>query len=172
MKKLFFILMLFTVFYSVAQDNNKKWSGIINAEFSFGIIGDAKDYDYISAGIAVSYGLLFNKHYFAGIGTKPNYIFSDGDFDGFFLPIYGEFKYQSSINKKQLGGFGIARLGYSPIDQRGIYAHIGGGLIYKKWEFGLGISYQNTTFKEEFFDEYWYNDYNLVFKTITVGYKF
>lgn len=166
------ILSALISIYAVAQETKKDWQGSANVEFSQGIAGYASDLGYMSAGLAASYGILLNDHYFIGLGLKPNYIFSDGDFDGFFLPAYAEFKYKSSLNEKSFGGFGVARVGYSVVDQRGVYAHIGGGLSYKKWEFGLSISYQFTKFKEDFFDEYWYNDYNLVFATIGVGYRF
>lgn len=166
---IFSILLSFTCF---SQGIKKEWNGYANIEFSRGITGYANDFNYMSAGVSASYGMIINEHYFLGLGIKPNYIFSDGDFEGFFLPVYGEFKYESSMNDKHFGGFGVARIGYSIVDQRGIYAHIGGGLNYKKWEFGLGITYQYTKFKEDFFDEVWYNNYNLVFGTISVGYNF
>lgn len=155
-----------------AQIESKEWCGTIDVEYSFGLAGYASDYGYMSAGVAASYGLLINEHYYAGVGIKPNYIFANDDFDGFFLPIYGEFKYKSLINDRQFGGFGLARVGYSPLDKRGIYAHIGGGLSYKKWDFGLGVSYQFAQFKEEYDDSVSYLDYNMVFATLSIGYNF
>lgn len=155
-----------------AQIESKDWCGNIDVEYSFGLAGYASDYGYMSAGVAASYGLQINGHYYAGVGIKPNYIFARDDFDGFFLPIYGEFKYKSSINDRQFGGFGLARVGYSPLDKRGIYAHIGGGLSYKKWDFGLGVSYQFAQFKEKYDDSVSYLDYNMVFATLSIGYNF
>ncbi|MBR1725607.1 MAG: hypothetical protein IJ724_02995 [Muribaculaceae bacterium] len=164
-------VLLFAV-SGMAQEFIKEWQGYANVEFSRGIAGYARKSGYLSAGVAASYGMLINDHYYIGLGIKPNYIFSDGDFDGFFLPTYAEFKYKSSVNEKLFGYYGIARLGYSVVDQRGVYAHIGGGLNYKRWEFGIGISYQYTKFKEKLFDEPWYLNYNMVFGTISVGYRF
>lgn len=174
MKKLLIALFLQAFFLtSFAQIIRKEWYNSVNVEFSTGITGYASDYGYKSAGIAASYGLLLNEHYFVGLGIKPNYIFSDGDYDGFFLPIYGEFKYESLLNERNLGGFGVARVGYSVIDKRGVYAHAGGGLKYKKWEFGLGVSYQHATFKEQsVLGDTYDTNYNLVFGTISVGYHF
>lgn len=166
------ILISFITFSGIAQEPIKEWQGYANAEISRGIAGYASNYGYMSAGVAASYGMLLNNRYYIGLGAKPNYIFSDGDFNGFFLPIYAEFKYKSSVNEKLFGGYGVARVGYSAVDQRGVYAHIGGGLNYKRWEFGLGISYQYTKFKEKHYDDAWYNDYNLVFGTISAGYRF
>ncbi len=173
MKRLTILIMFaIIILSSIAQEPGTEWQGSTNVEFSWGVAGYANDYGYMSAGVAASYGMLLTHHYYLGLGVKPNYIFSDGDFNGFFLPIYAEFKFKSSVNEKFLGGFGVARIGYSVVDQRGVYAHIGGGLNYKKWDFGLGISYQYTKFKEVAFNDVWYNNYNLVFGTISVGYTF
>ena len=173
MKRIICLIMFIALCQIVVNGEvRKNWCGGINAEISFAITGAAGEFDYKSIGVAGGYGLLLNDHYFVGLGVKPNYIFSDDDFNGFFLPIYGEFKYKSSLTDKYLGGYGVVRAGYSPTGQGGAYAHIGGGLLYKKWEFGLGISYQNATFKETWDKDVWYCDYNIVFATLSVGYYF
>ena len=136
-----------------SQISTQRWSGSVNAEYSFGITG-------------------LNENYFVGIGTKPNYIFSANDFDGYFQPVYAEFKYQSNPNINKLFYYGVSRFGYSPISQKGIYAHLGVGLNYKKWDFGCGISYQSTKFKEDFYDEISYLKYNMVFANFSLGYIF
>lgn len=166
------IFVLFFVFGTLASfgQTSKSWQGTASFEMSFGIAGYAREDGYMSVGVAATYGMLINEHYFAGLGVKPNYIF--GDFDGFFMPVYGEFKYQSNINAKEFGYYGMARVGYSPVDQRGVYSHLGGGFIYRRWEFGAGVTYQYTQFKEMFFKGYEYLDYNLVFGTISVGFRF
>lgn len=147
-----------------------QWRGAANFELSRGLAGEAKQQGYWMVGVAGSYGMLIDDHYFAGLGVKPNYIW--GDYDGFFMPVYGEFKYDSDINAKQFGYYGLARLGYSPVDVRGPYAHLGGGLIYKRWEFGLGVSYQLGFFKEEYMGYDYSSDCHLVFMTLSVGYRF
>ena len=86
----------------MAQEFIKEWQGYANVEFSRGIAGYARKSGYLSAGVAASYGMLINDHYYIALGIKPNYIFSDGDFDGFFLPTYAEFKYKTSVNEKLL----------------------------------------------------------------------
>ena len=171
MKRLFIAALLFVLVQLCAAGQiTKKWCGSANVEFSGGLRGDAREYGYMSAGIAASYGVLLNQHYYVGLGVKPNYIFSDGDYDGFFLPVYGEFKYKSIPNVKQFGGYGVARVGYAP--RNGLYSHLGFGIDYKKWEFGLGISFQHAQFEACFFDDVWIDTYNLLFGTISVGYKF
>ena len=170
---LFFTLALFLIGLPEANgQNSNEYQGSINAEFSIGLAGYAKDYSYKSIGIAAGYGKMINTSSFVGLGIKPNYIFSDGDFDGFFMPIYGEYKYQP-ISDAGVRGFGNARIGYSPISKKGMYAHIGGGIIiYQKWEVGFGASYQFTKFTETWLDESHKLDYNLVFATLSVGYHF
>ena len=170
---IFFTLALFLIGSSKAngQDRNE-YQGSINAEFSVGLTGYAKDYSYKSIGIAAGYGKMINNSSFFGFGIKPNYIFSDGDFDGFFMPIYAEYKYQP-ISDAGVRGFGNARIGYSPISNKGMYTHIGGGIIiYQKWELSFGASYQFTKFTETYFNEPQKTDYNLVFATLSVGYHF
>ena len=44
--------------------------------------------------------------------------------------------------------------------------------IYKKWDFGLGVSYQFAQFKEKYDDSVSYLDYNMVFATLSIGYNF
>jgi hypothetical protein len=166
------LLLLVSQLCVNAQITTKQWTGSVDAEFSFGLVGYARDDSYKSVGVAASYGLLLNDHYIVGLGTKPNYVFSDGDYDGYFQPVYAEFKYQSIPNTNQFYYFGVARLGYSPISQKGMYAHIGVGFDYKKWNFGYGISYQFTRFKEDYSNEIYYNTYNMVFGTLSVGYRF
>ncbi len=172
MKRKVCILICWVVALVGVAQNSWQWQGSANFELSRGIAGDAKDYGYWSVGVAGNYGVLINNHYFAGLGIKPNYIFSRDDYDGFFLPVYGEFKYVTDINAKQFGYYGLARLGYSPVDVRGPYAHLGGGLIYKRWEFGLGVSYQGGFFKEEYMGYDNSADCHLVFMTLSVGYRF
>ena len=170
---IFFTLTLFLIGFSKAngQDRNE-YQGSINAEFSVGLTGYAKDYSYKSIGIAAGYGKMINNSSFIGFGIKPNYIFSDGDFDGFFMPIYAEYKYQP-ISEAGVRGFGNARIGYSPVSKKGMYGHIGGGIIiYQKWELSFGASYQFTKFTETTFNEPQKTDYNLVFATLSVGYHF
>lgn len=170
---LFFTLALFLIGSSKAngQDRNN-YQGSINAEFSIGLTGYAKDYSYKSIGIAAGYGKMINNSSFVGFGIKPNYIFSDGDFDGFFMPIYTEYKYQP-ISEAGVRGFGNVRIGYSPVSKKGMYAHVGGGIIIcQKWELSLGASYQFTKFTETTFNEPQKFDYNLVFATLSVGYHF
>lgn len=173
MKKnyILWFLISFIPVLNFAQES-KKWEGATNAEISNGFAGYARDYGYWSMGVAASYGITLNNHYFIGLGIKPNYIFSDGDFDGFFLPIYGEFKYRSIPNKKSFGGYCVARAGYSPISRKGAYIHMGGGIDYKKWEYGIGVTYQFCTFHEHSFNEITNHDYNLIFGTVSVGYNF
>ena len=152
--------------------NRNGYQGSINAEFSIGLTGYAKDYSYKSIGLAAGYGKIINNSSYIGIGIKPNYTFSDGDFNGFFMPIYGEYKYQP-ISEAGVRGFGNGRIGYSPISKKGMYAHLGGGIIiYQKWELGIGATYQFTKFTETYFEESHKIDYNLVFATISVGYHF
>ena len=170
---IFFTVALFLIGFSKAngQDRNG-YQGSINAEFSVGLTGYAKDFSYKSIGIAADYGKMINNSSFVGFGIKPNYIFSDGDFDGFFMPIYAEYKYQP-ICDAGVRGFGNARIGYSPISKKGMYAHIGGGIIiYQKWELSFGASYQFTKFTETTFNGPQKLDYNLVFATLSVGYHF
>ena len=167
------LLLILSQCYVNAQITTKRWCGSVNAEYSFGLVGYAHDYGYKSVGVAASYGLLLNDNYFVGVGIKPNYVFSDDDFDGYFQPVYGEFKYESLPNINQFFYSGVARLGFSPIKQTGLYAHLGGGMNYKKWDFGVGVSYQYTKFKENTFDGDRYEiEYNMVFATISVGYSF
>ena len=148
------------------------YQGSVNVEFSVGLTGYAKDYSYKSIGLATGYGKKISNSSYIGIGVKPNYIFSAGDFDGFFLPVYGEYKYHP-ISEAGVSGFGNARLGYSPISKMGMYAHLGGGIIiYQKWELGFGVSYQYAKFTETRYDEIDKLDYNLVFATLSVGYRF
>ena len=170
---LFITLTLFLIGFSEANGQNRDgYQGSINAEFSIGLTGYAKDFSYKSIGLAAGYGKMINNSSYVGFGIKPNYIFSDGDFDGFFMPIYGEYKYQP-INDASVRGFGNARIGYSPIAKKGMYAHIGGGfIIYQKWELSFGASYQFTKFTETTFNEPHKIDYNLVFATLSVGYHF
>ena len=171
---LFFTLVLFFIGYSVANSQNRNdYQGYINAEFSVGLTGYASDYKYKSIGLAAGYGKIINNSSYIGIGIKPNYTFSDGDFDGFFMPIYGEYRFQP-ISDAGVRGFGNARIGYSPISQKGMYAHLGGGIIiYQKWELSFGASYQFTRFTEmTSFNEPQKLDYNLVFATLSVGYRF
>ena len=92
---LVFMFALCIIDHPVANgQNTNRYQGSINAEFSVGLAGYAKDYSYKSIGLAAGYGKMMNNSSYLGIGLKPNYTFSDGDFDGFFLPIYGEYKYQ------------------------------------------------------------------------------
>lgn len=170
---LFFTLALFLIGSPKAKGQSiNDYLGSINAEFSVGLAGYAKDFSYKSIGIAAGYGKMINNSSYAGLGIKPNYTFSDGDFNGFFMPIYGEFKYQP-ISEAGVRGFADARLGYSPVSKMGMYAHIGGGIIiYQKWELSFGASYQFTKFTETYFNESHKTDYNLVFATLSVGYSF
>lgn len=109
---------------------------------------------------------------YIGIGVKPNYTFSNDDFEGFFMPIYGEFMYQP-LSDAGVRGFGNVRLGYSPFSKKGLYAHIGGGIIiYQKWKLGIGASYQFSSFHETWFKETYKLDYHFVYTTLSVGYKF
>lgn len=101
------------------------FQGYFNAELSVGQIGDAKNFEYKSIGLATGYGKMINNSSYFGLGVKPNYISSDGDFEGFFMPIYGEYKYQPIIEAK-IRGFGGIRVGYSPFSKKGAYARIGG----------------------------------------------
>ena len=152
--------------------NTNDYQGSINAEFSVGLTGYAKDFSYKSIGLAAGYGKMINNSSYVGLGLKPNYLFSDDDFDGFFLPVYGEYKYQP-ISEAGVRGFGNARLGYSPISKKGMYAHLGGGIIiYQKWELGFGVSYQYAKFTETWYNEINKTDYNLVFASLSVGYRF
>lgn len=152
--------------------NRNDYQGSINAEFSVGLAGYAKDDEYKAIGLAAGYGKMINYSSYIGIGIKPNYTFSDGDFDGFFMPIYGEYKYQP-ISDAGVRGFGNVRIGYSPISKKGMYAHLGGGIIiYQKWEVGFAASYQFTKFTETWLDESHKLDYHLVFATLSVGYHF
>ena len=170
---LYFTLTLFLIGFLEAngQDRNN-YQGSINAEFSVGLTGYAKDYSYKSIGLAAGYGKMINNSSFVGFGIKPNYIFSDDDFDGFFMSIYTEYKYQP-ISETGVRGFGNFRIGYSPVSKKGMYAHIGGGIIiYQKWELSFGASYQFTKFTETTFNEPQKLDYNLVFATLSVGYHF
>ncbi|MBQ6079551.1 MAG: hypothetical protein IJK93_04640 [Muribaculaceae bacterium] len=168
-----FTLALFLIVSAKAKgQTTNDYQGSINAEFSVGLTGYAKDYSYKSIGFAAGYGKTINNSSYIGIGLKPNYIFSDGDFDGFFMPIYGEYKYQP-ISEAGVRGFCDARIGYSPISKMGLYAHIGGGIIiYQKWEVSIGASYQFTKFSDSYYGEPQKYDYNLVFATLSVGYKF
>ena len=170
---LFFTLALLLIGSPNAKGQNKNgYQGSVNAEFSVGLTGYASDYKYKSIGIAAGYGKMINNSSYIGIGIKPNYTFSDDDFDGFFMPIYGEYKYQP-ISDAGTRGFGNARIGYSPVSQKGMYAHIGGGIIiYQKWELGIGVSYQFTKFTETYLNQPQKIDYNLVFATLSVGYLF
>ena len=164
-------LFVFGCPFALGQDT-KVYQGSINVEFSVGLTGYAKDDAYKSAGLAAGYGKMIDNSSYIGLGIKPNYIFSDGDFDGFFMPIYGEYKFQP-INDAGVRGFGNARIGYSPIAKKGMYAHIGGGIIiYQKWEVGVGASYQFAKFTETWSDKKETFDYNLVFATLSVGYRF
>jgi len=164
-------LYIFGSLITHAQNTND-YQGSINAEFSIGLTGYAKDYEYKSIGVAASYGKMINNSSFIGIGIKPNYAFSDGDFDGFFMPIYGEYKYQP-IREAGVCGFGKARIGYSPFQKMGMYAHIGGGIIiYQKWELGIGASYQFARFKETGFAKTYKYNYHLIYTTLSVGYRF
>lgn len=168
-----FVIALYIFGCLIAHSQNiNSYQGSINAEFSIGLTGYAKDYGYKSIGVAASYGKMINHSSFIGIGVKPNYTFSDGDFDGFFMPIYGEYKYQP-ISDAGVRGFGKARIGYSPFSKRGMYAHIGGGIIiYQKWELGFGANYQFARFEETWFEETYKTDYHLVYVTLSVGYRF
>lgn len=102
-----------------AQETGLRWCGSAKAELSAGVVGYAREFSYFSTGVAASYGAVFADRFFASLGVKPNYIFSDGDFNGFFLPVYGEFRYQPPLKVNQFGGYAVARAGYSPVDQRG-----------------------------------------------------
>ena len=170
---MFFILALFLIASPKAKGQTRNdYLGFINAEFSVGLTGYAKDYSYKSFGFAAGYGKMINNSSFIGIGIKPNYTFSDDDFDGYFMPIYGEYKYQP-ISDAGVRGLGILRIGYSPVSQKGMYAHIGGSIIiYQKWELSFGASYQFTKFTENYFNESQKIDYNLVFATLSIGYHF
>ena len=174
-KKISFIFFMFALLLGCLKadgQNNNEYQGSINAEFSVGLTGYANDYSYKSIGIAAGYGKMINNSSYVGLGIKPNYIFSDGDFDGFFMPIYGEYKYQP-ISDAGVRGFGNVRIGYSPISKKGMYAHIGGGIIiYQKWEVGFGASYQFAKFSETWSDSTNKIDYNLVFATLSIGYRF
>ena len=169
----FFMFALLLIGYLKADgQNTNDYQGSINAEFSVGLTGYASDFKYKSIGIATSYGKMINNSSYIGIGIKPNYIFSDGDYDGFFMPIYGEYKYQP-ISDAGVRGFGNVRIGYSPISKKGMYAHIGGGIIiYQKWVVGVGASYQFARFTETWLDKLHKSDYNLIFATLSVGYHF
>lgn len=158
---------------SIAQAQvTNSYQGSINAEFSIGLAGHAKDFSYKSIGLAAGYGKMINNSSYIGIGVKPNYTFSDDDFEGFFMPIYGEYKYQP-LSDAGVRGFGNARIGYSPFSKKGMYAHIGGGIIiYQKWELGVGVSYQFASFKETWYIETHKLDYHFVYTTLSVGYKF
>ena len=171
MKRIIIILLLLWGLGAVAQDGVKTWCGNVEAEFSAGIKGDASDYEYMSAGVAASYGVLLKEKYFVGLGIMPNYIFSDGDHEGFFMPVYGEFRYKFYENEK-LGIRGVARAGYSPVDKRGAYAHLGCRINFKRWQLGEGFTYQHATFDEDWFGHIEHLKYNLVFATISVGYRF
>lgn len=168
-----FVFALYVSGCLITQGQNiNNYQGSINAEFSIGLAGDAKDYEYKSIGVAASYGKMINNSSFIGIGVKPNYTFSDGDFDGFFMPIYGEYRYQP-ISEAGVRGFGKARIGYSPFSKRGMYAYIGGGIIiYQKWELGFGVSYQFTRFEETWSKVTYKFDYHLVYSTLSAGYRF
>ena len=72
---LIFCLILLAHICVNAQIESKDWCGNIDVEYSFGLVGYASDYGYMSAGVAASYGLQINGHYYAGVGIKPNYIF-------------------------------------------------------------------------------------------------
>ena len=170
---LFFVFALLFIgsLKANGQDRND-YHGSVNAEFLVGVTGYAKDYSYKSVGIAAGYGKMMNNSSYIGMGIKPNYIFSDGDFDGFFMPVYGEYKFQP-ISEAGVRGFGDARIGYSPVSKKGMYAHLGAGIIiYQKWELGFGVSYQFAKFTETWADETYHTDYNLVFSTLSVGYRF
>ncbi len=177
MSRIIHYLVVFIALYLLGclitqGQNTSSYQGSINAEFSIGLTGYAKDYKYKSIGVAASYGKLINNSSFVGIGIKPDYTFSDGDFDVFFLPIYGEYKYQP-ISEAGVCGFGKARIGYSPFSKKGMYAHIGGGIIiYQKWELGAAASYQFARFEETLFEEPDKYDYHLVYATLSVGYRF
>ena len=171
---LFLTLALFLIGFPKANGQNRNgYQGSINAEFSIGLAGYAKDYSYKSIGLAAGYGKMINNSSLVGLGIKPNYIFSNGDFDGFFMPIYAEYRYQP-ISETGVRGFGNARIGYSPVSKKGMYAHIGGGIIiYQKWELSFGASYQFTRFTESSYNNESYKfDYNLVFATLSAGYHF
>ena len=148
---LLFTFVLFLIGFPEANGQNRNgYQGSINAEFSVGLTGYAKDYSYKSIGLAAGYSKMINNSSAVGFGIKPNYIFSDGDFDGFFMPIYAEYRYQP-ISDAGVRGFGNVRIGYSPVSKKGMYAHIGGGIIiYQKWELGVGASYQFTKFTDTF----------------------
>ena len=166
-----FILCFWGQSIAQAQVTNS-YQGSINAEFSIGLTGDAKDFSYKSIGLAAGYGKTINNSSYIGIGVKPNYTFSDGDHEGFFMPIYGEYKYQP-LSDAGIRGFGNVRIGYSPFSKKGVYAHLGGGIIiYQKWELGVGASYQFASFHETWYSETHKLDYHLVFATLSVGYKF
>lgn len=169
---IFFMFALLIGNLKANGQNRNDYQGSINAEFSVGLAGYAKDDKYKAIGLAAGYGKMINNSSYIGIGIKPNYTFSDGDFDGFFMPIYGEYKYQP-ISDGGVRGFGNVRIGYSPISKKGMYAHLGGGIIiYQKWEVGFGASYQFTKFTETWLDESHKLDYHLVFATLSVGYHF
>lgn len=159
--------------HSIAQDQvTNHYQSSINAEFSIGLAGHAKDYKYKSIGLATGYGKMVSNSSYIGIGVKPNYTFSNDDFKGFFLPIYGEYKYQP-LSDAGVRGFGNVRLGYSPFSKKGLYAHIGGGIIiYQNWELCVGASYQFASFHETWFKETYKLDYHFVYTTLSVGYKF
>jgi hypothetical protein len=170
---LLFTFVLFLIGFPKANGQNRNgYQGSINAEFSIGLTGDAKDYSYKSIGLAAGYGKMINNSSYIGLGAKPNYTFSDDDHDGFFMPIYGEYKYQP-LSDAGVRGFGNVRIGYSPFSKKGVYAHLGGGIIiYQKWELGVGASYQFASFHETWFKETYKLDYHFVYTTLSVGYKF
>jgi hypothetical protein len=171
MKRIITIVMLLGALVAGAQESAKMWCGDANVELSAGVVGEASDHKYCAVGVAGSYGLLLKEKFYVGLGLKPSYIFSSGDHEGFFMPIYGEFRYHFFEHGK-FGIFGIARGGYSPVERRGAYAHLGCGVNYKRWQFGIGTSYQYAKFQEDWFNEIVDLDYNLVFSTISVGYRF
>ena len=115
---LFITLALFLIGFSEANGQNRDgYQGSINAEFSIGLTGDAKDFSYKSIGLAAGYGKTINNSSYIGIGVKPNYTFSDDDHEGFFMPIYGEYKYQP-LSDAGIRGFGNVRIGYSPFSKK------------------------------------------------------
>ena len=171
MRRIITILLLLWSLSAVAQDDAKVWCGNVEAELSAGFTGDAKDFEYVSAGAAASYGMLFNQKCYVGLGAAPNYIFSDDDHEGFFMPVYGEFRYTFYENEK-LGIRGVARAGYSPVDKRGAYAHLGCRINFKRWQLGEGFTFQHATFDEDWFGHIEHLQYNLMFATISVGYRF
>ena len=82
------------------------------------------------------------------------------------------FEVNNFYENEKLGIRGVARGGYSPVDKRGAYAHLGCRIKFKRWQLGEGFTFQHATFDEDWFCHIENLKYNLVFATISVGYRF